>query len=583
MVGVTRRQEPAIPEPSSRTAAAQLVQALADHGVEYVFGVPGDTSLALYEALRTSAGNVKHVMARDERATSVMADVYARLTGRPGVCEAPSGAGALYLVPGVAEAQASSIPLLALTTDVPSSQLGRNVLTEMDQAGLFGSVTKWRTTLQHGGRAAELITKALRIATSGRCGAVQITLPEDVLEQENGDCGPYGMRETRPAGYPAFRTAPDSELVTDAAILLQAADRPLIIAGGGVRISGAWAELTELAELCGAPVGTSINGKGSIDEQHPLSIGIVGGNGARPYANPLVGKSDCVLFIGCKTDSVTTLKWTLPSPEGRTRIIQCDVDPAELGNGSRIDVGIAADARLAIKALIHALRRRLAGTARGREPWDDFAGMRKAWLQSVFQPAVTSTDRLTATRVFDSLRRSVPRESVLIADAGTPTPHTAALYPSPAGRNVIIPRGHGGLGYAIPGVAAAKLARPNAPVIGLTGDGSFGMAAGSLEVIARLDLPVTLLHFNNATFGWIRALQHFRRDKQYFGVDFSPDTDYVGIARGFGIDGVRAENAAQLEDAIRSSIQDRKSIFIDIVVASEERDLPPVQAWHESE
>lgn len=510
-----------------------------------------------------------------------MADVYARLTGKPGVCEAPSGAGALYLVPGVAEANASSIPLLALTTDVPLSQVGRNVLTEMDQAGLFDPITKWNATLQCAGRSGELVDKALRIATSGRCGAVQITLPQDVLE-EAGASQPYGMRDVRPFTYPAFRTAPDPDLIDDAAVLLSSADRPLIIAGGGVRISGAWQELTELAELCAVPVGTSINGKGSIDELHPLSIGILGGNGARPYANLLVERSDLVLFAGCKADSVTTLNWTSPSPDGRTRVIQLDVDATELGNGCRIDLGIVADARLGLPALTNAWRRRISGSARQRTPWADFVEMREKWQRTVFDASAVSTDKLTPVNIFDCIRQCVPRDSVLIADAGTPTPYTAALYPSPAGRHVIIPRGYGGLGYAIPGAAAAKLARPDVPVIGLMGDGSFGMAAGSLEVIARLELPVTLLHFNNATFGWIRALQHFYRDRRYFGVDFSPHTDYVGIARGFGIHGIRAENRMELEEAIRSSIRDRKSVFIDMVVASEDRDPPPVHGWQES-
>lgn len=561
-------------------AVEAIVATLKAYQVEFVFGVPGDTSISLYEALRASNGPITHILARDERAASFMADVYARLSGKPGVCEAPSGAGALYLIPGLAEANGSSIPLVAFTTDIPLATEGRNVLTELDQPGLFTSVTKWRTKLYRAEKAPELVRKAFRQATAGRAGAVQITLPEDVLKDEVNE-PIYAEQACR--RYPAYRTAPDPAAVEEAAERMIQAKRPAIVAGGGTVISGAWHELTQLAELLTIPVGTSINGQGSIDELHPLSLGVVGGNGARPYANEVLGAVDLVLFVGCKTDSVSTLNWSLPPKDGRVTVLQIDVDPTEVGNTYPTAVGLVGDAKLALAQLLSCVRDRLAreGSAE-RKPWLDFAGLRRAWWDSQLPAMRSDTRPIKPQRVLDVLNRLLPREAVIVADAGTGTPFTSAFYASPAGRHVVIPRAYGGLGYAIPGVVGAKLARPNAPVVGLVGDGSFGMSAGDLETIARLALPVTLIQFNNGSFGWIKALQHFYQDERYFSVDFSTDTDYAGVARSFGLCGVRVEDPNQLEPVLQEALLSDRPTFIDVVTESELTEVPPVHKWLEA-
>ncbi|MBI3763889.1 MAG: thiamine pyrophosphate-binding protein, partial [Chloroflexi bacterium] len=527
---------------------------LKAYGVKYVFGVPGDTSVAFYDALYEARGEITHVMARDERGASFMADVYARLSNRPGVCDAPSGGGATYLIPGLAEANASSIPLIALTTDIPLAFAGRNVLTELNQDQLFAAVTKWRATLTRADRVPEVFRKAFRLATTGRPGVTQITIPEDVLDEpiENPDF----RAETACREFPAYRTAPDAAAVAEAADVLLRAKRPLAVAGGGAASSGAWDELTQLADMLSIPVGTSINGQGSIDEMHRFSIGVVGGNGARPYANEVLAAADLVMFVGCKADSVTTLNWTLPAGDGSVTIIQIDVDPGEIGNTYPVAAGVVADARLALQALVAEVKSRLApmGGAASREPWADFAGLRSAWWAEQESKLRSDARPIKPQRVMRALRELLPPNSVIVADPGTGTPFTSAFYSSPAGRHVIIPRGHGGLGYAIPGVVGAKLARPDAPVIGIVGDGSFGMACGDLETIARLKLPVVLVQFNNSEFGWIKELQHLYRGSRYLSVDFTRDTDYAAIAQGFGVQGLRVEDPADLLPALRSAL-----------------------------
>lgn len=559
--------------------AEAIVRLLEEYGVKYIFGVPGDTSMPLYDALYDAPGHIKHILARDERSASFMADVYARLSYKPGVCEGPSGGGATYIVPGVAEAHASSIPVIVLTTDIPLSGDDKGVLTELDQEALFTPLTKWSTRIKRASKTPEIIARAFRIATSGRPGAVQITLPHDILEEEVQPFPLNAADECRT--YPAYRTRPDPRAVEKAADLLLHAEDPVMIAGGGAVISQAWPEITQLAEALTMPVGTSINGKGSIAEDHPLSIGVVGGNGARDYANRFVDSADLVLYVGCKTDSVTTVNWTLPSPASGVTIIHVDVDPKEIGNNYPTTVGLVGDAKLALADLLEALSAR----GRARDPrkarLDAISTEAEHWWQKAQEKMLSDSVPIKPQRVMRELIDALPSDSIIVSDAGTGTPFTSAFYRSPAGRYVVIPRGHGGLGYAIPGVVGAKLARPEATVVGLMGDGSFGMSAGELETIARLALPVTILQFNNSCFGWIKTLQKLYYDSRYVSVDFSSDTDHAVIARGFGLRGVRIEQPEDLSGAIREALESGKPTFIDVITESEETEIPPVHKWQE--
>jgi len=559
-----------------KNGAQLLVQMLKAYEVRHLFGVPGDTSLALYEALRQAQGEITHVLARDERSAAFMADVYARVGFRPGICEGPSGAGATYLAAGLAEPHASSIPVIALNSDTPVAKEYRSVLTALDQPALFAPITKWSTLVKHAGRIPEVMRQAFRVATSGRPGAVQVTLPMDVLADEVN--APLLHAEEPCRVYPAYRTRPDPAAVERAADLLSQARRPVIVAGGGAVTAGAWAELTDLAEALGAPLGTSICGKGAIAEDHPLSMGVVGSNGRRPYANAVLQSADLILYVGCKTDSVTTAGWTLPSLTTDQTILHLDVDPTEIGRSYRTAVGLVGDARLGLADLLMAVRAR---EHRPRpNPLADLEDEIAAFWADFEARAASNAVPIKPQRVIQTLARLLPADYVVVADAGTPTPFTAAYLRSAAGRRVIIPRGYGGLGYAIPGVVGAKLARPQAAVVGLMGDGSFGMSAGELETISRLGLPVTIIQFNNACFGWIKVSQQLLQDGSCFGVDFSPDTDHVGIAQGFGLRGVRVERPEEVEPAISDALSADRPTFIDIVTECETTELPPVEKFH---
>jgi acetolactate synthase I/II/III large subunit len=557
-----------------------VVEMLRAHGVRYIFGVPGDTSLALYEALYQAhtRGEITHVLARDERSAAYMADVYARVSFRPGVTEAPSGAGATYLAGGLAEPHASSIPVIALTSDTPLAAKDRNVLTALDQPALFASITKWRSLVERADQIPDVLRQAFRVATSGRPGVVQVTLPMDVLgEVVSMPDGGRLTAEARCASYPAYRTRPDPEAVELAAELLVKAIRPVIVAGGGAVISGAWTELTALAEALGAPVGTSICGKGAIAEEHPLSLGVVGDNGGRPYANAVLMAADLVFYVGCKTDSVTTDGWKLPARTTDQTILHLDVDPTEIGRNYATAAGLVGDARLGLADLLGAVR------ARGSQPLPNplllRAGETAAFWADFRAKAAADTAPIKPQRVIQTLAQLLPVDAIIVADAGTPTPFTAAYFLSAEGRHVVIPRGYGGLGYALPGVLGAKLARPEATVVGLIGDGSFGMSAGELETIARLGLPLTIIQFNNGCFGWIKALQELVHGSQSFGVEFGAETDHAAIARGYGLRGVQVENPRDVEPVLREALSSSVPSFVDIYTECESTEVPPVARW----
>lgn len=558
--------------------AEAVVAILAESGVEYIFGLPGDTGMEFYDALYHYEGRIQHIMTRDERSASFMADAYARVTGKIGVCEGPSGGGATYIVPGVAEAHGSSLPLLCLTSDTPVKDAGRGVLTELDQPGLFKPITKWSDRITTADTAPDMVRRALRLATSERPGAVALSMPSDVLGAEVGPETVYGVPQFHAA--PSHRARPDSGQVEEAAQLIRKARRPVIVAGGGVLISRAWDALTAFAEATAIPVGTSINGKGSIAETHRLSLGVVGGNGARPYANEIVAGCDLMILIGTRTDSTTTQNWTIPPKEGGPTVVHIDVDAWQIGNNYRTAVGLLGDARAALEDLRAALPKSTPDS--DRAAWlESLVRAREEYFASITASTVSDAQPIKPQRVIATLRRLLDDQTVIVADPGTPTPYLCAQYPlAHPGRWLAIPRAHGGLGYALPAVVGAYYGALERGVrtIALMGDGSFGMSVGELETISRLNLPVVLVQFNNRAFGWIKELQHLYHGDRYFSVDFN-DVDYAGIARGFGLKGWRVEDPVDLEPVLRRALDDGGPCFVDVVTESQITETPPVHAW----
>jgi len=553
------------------SGAEAVVEMLKAHGVEVIFGLCGDTSLPLYDALARLPHGMKHVLTRDERHAAYMADGYARVTGKVGVCEGPSGGGATYILPGLVEANESSIPVLAINTDVSVSSRGRFTLTELDQKALMKPLTKWNAVLERSADIPRVFRAAFDAMTSGRPGAAHIALPFDV---QNGPVERSDVWGDPSLGsYPSRRVAPDPFYVELAAKLLRGAKRPVFICGGGPVISGAQDELLELALRLSAPVATTISGQGSISEEHPLSVGVVGSNGGTPETRSIVDQADLVVFAGCRAGSVTTERWRHPVP-GKVKVIHIDVDAQTIGANYRVDVPLVSDAKLALAALncaLDDLRRPLEAAAVARAKAEKFAG---------FNALASSGDTpIKPERVVAELSKALDGDAIVVADPGTPCPYLSAYYPvRNAGRTLFSNRAHGALGYSLSAAVGAHFGRPSVKTVAVMGDGSFGMCAGELETLVRYRLPVTLIVIRNAVYGWIKAGQKTGYGGRYFSVDFGV-TDHAKVAEAFGVKSWKVEDPSKLGAALKEAIAFGGPALVDVVCQPLQEARAPVSEW----
>ncbi len=560
-------------ESNQPTGAEAMVEMLRLHGVRCIFGLCGDTSLPFYDALYRLNHGITHVLSRDERSAAYMADGYARVTGRVGVCEGPSGGGATYILPGIVEANESSIPVLAITTDIGVGSRGKFALTELDQEALFRPLTKWNAVIDQAARVPDTVRSAFRHMTTGRTGAAHIGFPFDVQK------GPVDAEliwaEEALGGYPAWRAVPNDKEVADAADALLSASFPVFVCGGGVVIAGAETALVALAERLGSPVATTISGQGSIPETHPLAVGVVGSNGGTPQTRQVLERADLVVFVGCRAGSVTTERWRFPQPG--TRIVHIDVDAAVIGANYPTEVALVADARCAFEALLSEVQERAGADLEERQ---GLVAAAKAEKRAAFEALARSDARpIRPERVIAELQSVLPDDAVVVADPGTPCPYVSAYYEiRRTGRHFISNRAHGALGYSMAAAMGAQIGRPDAVCVSLMGDGSFGFTAGELETMVRLGLPVTMVVFSNATFGWIKAGQRSGFGERYYSVDFGR-TDHAAVAAAFGVKSWRVEDPVALQPALAAAVATDGPALVDVIVQPLHEAQAPVSEW----
>jgi acetolactate synthase I/II/III large subunit len=557
------------------TGAEALVRLLQAHGVKYIFGLCGDTSLPFYDALYRLDHGMTHILTRDERSAAYMADGYARVSGQVGVCEGPSGGGATYILPGVVEANESSIAVLALTTDISVSSRGRFTLTELDQEALFRPLTKMTRVIDRATDIPKYVRAAFTQMTTGRPGAAHLGLPFDVL---NGPIDAEDVWGDATLGrFPARPTAPDPSAVTNAAELLAGARNPLFICGGGVVIAGAEAELQALAETLGAPVATTISGQGSIGDDHPLAVGVVGSNGGTRETRELVAAADLVVFVGCRAGSVTTERWRYPAA-GKTKIVHIDIDPGVIGATYRADAAVVGDARLALGALRNALEPARGASAKTLNA--AAVARAKAEKFAAFRALAASDERpVRPERIVTELQAVLPSDAILVADPGTPCPYFSAYFTQAApGRQFISNRAHGALGYSMAAAVGAHFGRPGKKIVAVMGDGSFGFTAGELETITRLGVPITMIVISNSVYGWIKAGQKSGYQQRYFSVDFSR-TDHAKVAAAFGIKSWRVDDPTALRSILREATQHSGPTLVDIIAQPLHEARAPVSEW----
>lgn len=558
---------------TTTTGAEAMVRMLEAHGVEQIFGLCGDTTIPFYDAMHRLDHGINHILTRDERHAAYMADAYARVTGKVGVCEGPSGGGVTYILPGVVEANESSVPILAITSDVSTKSRGRYPLTELDQKALFKPLTKSTDMLDDASRLPSQVRAAFRAMTTGTPGAAHLGFPFDTQKGEVEIGEIYTNREY--GSFPAIRSSADQTSIEAAVKLLLEKNNAIIICGGGVVLSGAEDELIKLARSLNLPVATTVSGQGSIAETDPLAVGVVGSNGGVPQTRKLVDEADLVFYIGCRVGSVTSERWR--SPEPGISIIHLDSNAEVIGANYPTAVGLAGDARLTLAAINEIIESgdRSAdhnGVAKVEKTVAEKFSVFKAFSESDEKP-------IRPERVIASLQSILDDDAVVCADPGTPCPYFSAYYRWPkAGRHFITNRAHGALGYGLAAAMGAQVGRPDAQVIAAMGDGSFAFCVGELETVTRLKLPITMLVFSNSVFGWIKAGQHSGYDKRYYNVDFNR-TDHAAVARAYGVKSFSVDDPADLDSVLREAISHDGPALVDIISQPLHEANAPVSEW----
>jgi acetolactate synthase-1/2/3 large subunit len=553
------------------TGAEALVRMLQLHGVKHIFGLCGDTSLPFYDALARLEHGMQHILTRDERSAAYMADGYARVSGRVGVCEGPSGGGATYLLPGIVEANESSIPVLGITSDISTTSRGRFALTELDQRALYRPLTKRTEVIDRAADIPGAVRRAFRAMTTGRPGAAHLGLPFDV---QNGKVQEKEVWAEPGSGvFPFRRTSPNKAAIKRAAAALAAASMPIFVCGGGVIISGAEKELARLAELLGAPVATTVSGHGSLADDHPLSLGVVGSNGGTLPTREALMKADLVVFVGCRAGSVTTERWRHPAPG--TTVIHIDVDPKVIGVNYKAKVGLVGDAKLVLEGLLSQLK----GSSGGRDGKSLVAKAKSQKFSAFHELARSDAVPILPERIVATLQDILPRDATVVCDPGTPCPYFSAYYEFlRPGRHFISNRAHGALGYAMAAGVGAHFGRPGTKTVSVMGDGSFGFTAGELETIVRLKVPLLMVVISNATYGWIKAGQKTGFAQRYYSVDFSR-TDHARVAEAFGVKAFRVEKPENLKPALVAAAEHGGPALVDILTQPLQDAKAPVSEW----
>lgn len=555
------------------TGAEAMVRMLEAHGVTHMFGLCGDTTLPFYDALSQMDHGIRHFLTRDERHAAYMADGYARVTGKPGVCEGPSGGGATYILPGVIEASESSVPILAITSDVATTSRGKYPLTELDQAALFKPLTKWNASLDDASRLPAMMRAAFRAMTTGTPGATHLALPFDTQKAPVDEAEIWA--DKRHSSYPAEPAGPESDAVEAAADILAKAKSAVAICGGGPVLSGAFEALHRVANLLDMPVATTVSGQGAIAETNPLALGVVGTNGGIPETRDVVNAADVVLFIGCRAGSVTTERWRSPGRDAT--IIHIDSDPMVIGANYQTEVAICADARLALEALADALEAREDVNAQGGA-----AKAKAAWEAKLaaYAPLAASKDTpIRPEAVMTALMGLLDDDATIVADPGTPCPYFSAHYRwRKPGRHFITNRAHGALGYSLGAAMGAYVGRPSSKTLAVMGDGSFGFCCGEFETIVRHNMPITSIVFSNSVFGWIKAGQDAGFGQRYYNVDFNR-TDHAAVASAFGVKSWTVKDPGELIPVLKQAIEHDGPTLVDIHSQPLHEAAAPVSEW----
>jgi acetolactate synthase-1/2/3 large subunit len=545
------------------SGARAMVEALEREKVEYIFGMPGGANLPFYDALWDS--KIKHVLVRHEQAAAHMADAYGRVSRKAGVCSATSGPGATNLVTGVATAFADSSPMVAITGQVSKAMTGRNAFQETDVIGVLTPVTKYTLQPLSAAEIPSAVKKSFYIAQTGRPGPVLLDVPKDVQQEEAEITFPESVQVR---GYRSGVTV-DSRDVEQAADMLVRAQRPILFGGGGIRIADASQPFTAIAELLMAPVITTLQGKGTFPEDHPLSVGPIGMHG-RAEANRIVSECDVLLAVGVRFSDRSTGNFREFAPGAK--IIHIDADPTEFNKNKIVDLSILGDANQVLTLLFDAIVRRAS------KKTDD-----NAWLSHLQEireelkgiPAYKdSYAELSGPKIVRMMRDILPPEAILTTGVGRHQMWAEIHYKVLRPRTWITSTGLGTMGFGLPAAVGAKVARPDVPVVDLDGDGSFVMTEQTLATTVEQSIPVVAVILNDRSLGMVEQWQRLMYNRRYIGSRFQNIPDFVKLAESYGVEGRSVGSLAEFGKTLKEGISGDSPMVIDVPVSHEEDVFP---------
>jgi acetolactate synthase I/II/III large subunit len=554
------------------TGGQALAEMLKLGGVGPIFGMGGFQLLPFYEACRRLG--LRHTLINDERCGAFAADAYAKVTNRPGCVDATLGPGVTNLITGLVESLNAGLPIIAITGDANREHAWKNMTQETRQLEVLRPVVKEVIRVEVIKRVPEHLRRAFAVATSGRPGPVVIDVPEDVAHAEHDFDATDFWLDPGTTKAPARRCRPDPADVERAGKLLAAAERPMLLAGGGVHISEAYGALKALASAHGIPVAHTMSGKGAIACDDALSAGLFGRYDR--IANAMVAESDCLLVVGCKLGEIATKRFSL-IPPGKT-LIHIDIEPAEIGRTTRTEVALVGDAGLALEDLSAALgdgKRRLAA----RAAWLAQVPRRMAaWRESARDRLESKERPINVGRLMGELNKAMPADGIVVADGGFAAHWAGLMFDTKAaGRHFLPDRGFASIGYGVPGGIGAQLAAgASRRVVALTGDGGFNMSLGELETARRLGANFVLVVFNNAASGYVKALQHAVYGAGNYQSSDLSELNYADIAKGFGCLGIRVEDPEKVGPALREGLANTSSpTVLDVVVTRDPAKMLP--------
>jgi acetolactate synthase-1/2/3 large subunit len=539
-----------------------LVRALEAEGVDFVFGLPGGANLPIYDALVDAS--LRHILVRHEQSAAHMADGYARIKRKAGVCFATSGPGATNLITGIATAYADSSPMIAVTGQVPLAMIGKDAFQETDIIGVANPCTKYAFQPRAAVEIPESVKKAFYIAESGRPGPVLIDIPKDV-QQAREDIQFPDLIKVR--GYNPIIDADLSQLERAVETMIKA-ERPIIMAGGGVILSGAFSELQAMAELLMAPVVTTFKGKGSFPENHPLAMGPIGMHG-HPEANKIIIEADCIIAVGARFSDRSVGRFD-EFGKGMT-IIHLDVDPAEIGKNKAVDIAVVGDVKASLRTAVKMLAKHKVTQKTKDDPWLK----RRKELIDYYADTIKDYPReLTAKKALKKLRELLPNDAIVTTEVGQCQMWASLHFDVISPGTFFSSTGLGTMGFGFPASIGAKAAKSQSTVVDIAGDGSFNMTENSLAVSVLEKLPVIVFLMNNYMLGMVAQWQRTFYNRRYMGVHQNSCPDYVRLAEAYGAQGIRAESMNDLEGAIRKALKSDVATVIDIAIDPEEDVYP---------